>query len=192
MNTQALVEWQRIDSVNGLVEPWLTWPFMEEIKKWDLSDKILLEFGAGRGSAWWWSKCKWVDTIESNSEWAMISCDDIGKHLLYDKGQMHYINVADGVDEQMPLYFDAIPKDKQYDIIVVDGLYREDSLRWALNHFKGRGGILFVDNMDQDFVWISESANELMAPYRCELYYQPGHINHEGKPWNTRIYRIPS
>jgi hypothetical protein len=191
MNTYDLVEWQKL-SPSGLVFPWLTHPFLDLVETWDLSDKTMLEFGAGRGSAYWWSKCKWVDSIESNSEWAMKACDDIGNCLLHNKGRMHYVNVADGIDEQAPIYFDAVPKETKYDIILVDGLYRNESLQWAIDHFKGREGTLIVDNMDQDFVWISSAANELMAPYPCEIYYQPGHINHEGKPWNTRIYQIPA
>jgi hypothetical protein len=191
MNNYELVEWQKI-APNGLVYPWLTWPFLDLIETWDLSGKTMLEFGAGRGSAYWWKRCKWVDSIESNAEWTMKSCDDIGNNLLHDKGQMHYIPVSDGVDEEMPLYFDAIPKDRQYDIILIDGLYRYECLKWALNHFKGRGGILIFDNWDQDFVFISEQAEQLMSKYEIHIFAQPGHVVHEGKPWKTVYWKIPA
>lgn len=191
MNTYELVEWQKL-SPSGLVFPWLTHPFLDLVETWDLSDKTMLEFGAGRGSAYWWSKCKWVDSIESNAEWAMKACDDIGNNLLHDKGRMHYVNVSDGIDEEMPLYFEAIPKETKYDIILIDGIYRYECLEWALSHFKGRGGILIFDNWDQDFVFISERAEKLMTAFTINKFLQPGHIVHEGKPWQTVYWNIPA
>jgi len=65
-------------------------------------------------------------------------------------------------------------------------------MQWALNHFKGRGGILIADNWQQDFVWISEVSEALMSPYKINRFYQPGHTNHEGKPWNTVYWEIPA
>ena len=207
MNNYELVEWQRIDPDNGLVEPWWTWPCMAVIKTWDLKDKIWLEFGAGLSTAWLRSRCKWVDSIEANNDWAAKAakyCNENGQY----HGIIHSANLSDGIQEQKQAYFDLIPShygglshepsavallfDRVYDIISVDGMWRNECLKWAIDHFKGRGGILVVDNMDQDFVWISPAANELMASYPCEIYYQPGHTNHEGKSWNTRIYTIPA
>lgn len=50
MNTSELVEWQRIDLTCGLVEPWLTHPFMDMVKHWDLATTTVLETG-GSGLA---------------------------------------------------------------------------------------------------------------------------------------------
>jgi len=208
MNTPELVEWQRIDPQNGLVEPWWTWPCMDVIKTWDLKDKTWLEFGSGLGTPWLRQRCKWVDSIEANREWfekvttLCASVGNVGNGLMYTSS---HGDIPDGVPSMKDMYLELIPNSilpyhvigkaankKDYDIISVDGIYRNECLEWSLNHFKGRGGILVVDNLDQDYVWISPSANELMAPYPCEIYYQPGHTNHEGKPWSTRIYTIPA
>jgi len=190
MNIPELVEWQRVDPDNGLVEPWWTWPCVEVIKTWNLKDKLWLEFGAGLSTAWLREKCKNVVSIEANTEWgekALNYCIDAGK----DNGIIFYSDLADGIPNNWPLYISNVPN-WNFDIISVDGIFRNECLQWALDHFKGRGGILIVDNLDQDYVWISPAANELMAPYPCEIYYQPDHTNHEGKKWNTRIYRIPA
>ncbi len=207
MNTPELVDWQRIDPSNGLVEPWWTWPCMAVIKTWDIKDKTWLEFGAGLSTAWLRHKCEWVDSVEANTEWASKAskyCEDNGLH----NGLINAANLSDGIQETKKDYFRLIPKSyngsiadinvlpfleiKKYDIISIDGIWRNECLEWAIQHFAGRGGILIVDNMDQDYVWISPSANELMGSYPCNIFYQPGHINHEGKPWNTRIYTIPA
>lgn len=186
-----LVDWQRVDENLGLVEPWWTWPCMDVIKTWDLGNKSWLETGAGLSSAWLRWKCKWVDSIEANYVWSQRAQQECAMFELTN-GRFFDSELRDGIQEDLPLYFNQFPKDVKYDIISVDGIFRNQCLEWAIDHFKGRGGTLVVDNLDQDFVWISPAANELMAPYPCEIYCQPGHINHEGKPWNTRIYTIPA
>lgn len=190
MNTNDLVEWQRIDPENGLVEPWLTWPFMEWVKTIDLSDKIILEFGAGRSTAWWRKKAKWVDSIDASAEWvaqAESDCASVG----LTNGKIFYDNIPDGMATQyLEKYASLIPP-KQYDVVIIDGIYRTEMLEWAIGHLENIGGYLFIDNLDQDFVWHSPRALELVAPLEGQIFIQPGHTNHEGKPWNSRYYIVP-
>lgn len=188
---QELVEWQRIDPRTGLVECWWTHPCLDILNTWDLKDKTWLELGAGLGTASLRNKCKYVISIDSNTEWGRKASDYCKLNNL-NNGQVKCLDLPDGIQESKDIYFSMFPKDVQFDIISVDGIWRNECLQWAIDHFKRRGGILIVDNLDQDYVWISPAANELMASYPCEIYYQPGHTNHEGKPWNTRIYRIPA
>lgn len=185
---QTLVEWQK-PAPNGLVYPWWTHPLLDVLEQADFSRSTWLEFGAGRGTAWLRSKCRWVDTIETSDQWAADVDLECREHGLLN-GSIHGQHLHDGVSEHMAPYFAMIP-DRQYDVISVDGIFRDECLQWALDHFKGRGGLLIVDNLDQDYVWISEKAMELMKGYPCEIYYQPFHIHHEGRPWNTRLYLVP-
>jgi hypothetical protein len=185
-----LVDWQRIDSNNGLVEPWWTHPCLDVIKQWDLTKSKWLEFGAGLSTGWLRSKCAWVDSIEATYEWANRSemyCID--NSLL--NGRVNWMELADGDEQGKSKYFGLIP-DTRYDIISVDGIFRDDCLQWAIDHFKGREGILIVDNLNQDYVWISERAMKVIEPYDHVTYVQPDHFNNEGKPWNTRIFHIPA
>lgn len=186
-----LVEWQIIDSDNGIVFPWWTHPFLNELKTWELSDKSWLEFGAGLSTSWLRSKCKWVDSIEANVQWA----DRANKYCLQNNlinGNIYCREVADGVQDQKQFYFDMIPKKANYDIISVDGIWRYECLQWALDHFKGRGGVLIADNWDQDYVWISPPAEQLMVGYPINIFVQPNHTNHEGRPWKTVYWNIPA
>jgi hypothetical protein len=193
MNTQNLVEWQKY-APNGLVYPWWTHPFLDVLETWDLKDKTWLEFGGGRSTAWLRSKCKWVDTIEANAQWATSAAIECNENNLYNgivySAAPH--DLPEGVQERKQEYFNLLPKDKDYDIISVDGIWRHECLQLAIDHFKDRGGILIADNWQQDFVWISEVSEELMKPYNMIRFYQPGHTNHEGKPWNTVYWVIPS
>ena len=190
MNTSELVEWQIVDEDNGLVMPWWTEPFLKELKNWDLSNKTWLEFGGGRSTAWLRQKCLWVDTIESNSEWAHQAINDCNISGLYN-GRINCKDLPDGIQERKSEYFDLIPTDKKYDIISVDGIWRYECLQWALDHFKDDGGIIIADNWQQDYVWISPVAEELMKSYNIYKFVETRHTNHEGRPWNTTYWKIP-
>lgn len=190
MNTSELVEWQII-APNGLVYPWWTHPFLEVLETWDLKDKTWLEFGGGRSTAWLRSKCKHVDTVEANEEWAKQAMSDCAANGL-NNGVVFAKTLPDGIQERKQEFFDLIPSDVKYDIISVDGIWRYECLQWALDHFKGRGGIIVADNWQQDYVWISPPAEELMKPYEIHRFVQPNHVNHEGRPWQTVYWKIPA
>ncbi len=192
MNTSELVEWQISSPKNGMVMCWWTHPFLELIETWDWKDKVMLETGGGRGTAWLRERCKWVDTVEADLEWAKQIEKDCIEYGL-NNGRIFSAQLPDGVQERKWEYFDLIPNDKSYDIVSVDGIWRFEMLQWALDHFKERGGLLIADNMNQDYVWISPPADELMMPYKKheKIFYQENHTNHEGRPWNTRYWEIP-
>jgi hypothetical protein len=189
MNTSELVEWQ-IYSPNGLIYPWWTHNFLSELEGWELTDVNWLEFGAGRGTQWLRSKCKWVDSIEANQEWASQAFLDCFQNDL-GNGRIKSETIADGVVGGWDKYKALIPTDKQYDIISIDGIYRTECIEWGIEHFKGRNGVLVLDNLDQDFVWISPKAMELIAPFEEKVFIQENHTNNAGKKWNTRFVVIP-
>lgn len=180
---------QRTDPENGLIEPWFTNPSVDVIKTWDLSNKVWLEFGSGRSTAWLRKKCKWVDTIEANNDWAVEVASECIKHNL-SNGELYYQSLNEGVQDTKHIYFGLIPENKKYDIISVDGIWRTECMQWAADHFKGRNGIIIADNWHQDYVWISPLAEEIMSRYGSEIYPQPNHTDHEGNCWKTAIFYL--
>lgn len=190
MNVE-LVEWQIFDESNGLVMPWWSHPFLNVMKGWDLQDKYMLELGAGLGTAWLRDKCKWVDSVDASPEWA-YKAEQYCQQNDRLNGQVSCEEIPDGVPGGWERYKNLIPDHVQYDVISIDGIYRTESIEWALQHFKGRGGIMIIDNLDQDYVWISPKAMELVKDLEGEVFVQPNHTNNEGKPWNTRYYKVPA
>jgi hypothetical protein len=189
MTAPNLVEWQKI-APNGFVYPWFTHPFLDELETWELSTRTVLEFGAGRSTAWWRSKAKWVDSIEVDEAWARhaeAECRGAG----LDNGSIACANVSERAEDR-DRFLAMIPAGRRYDIVVVDGSWRDECLRWALQHFAEAPGIVIADNWQQDFVWISPSAETLMQPWPIHRFFQPDHVNHEGRPWNTAYWRIDS
>jgi hypothetical protein len=54
---------RRYDSVTGEIQPWYTHLALDEIQKWDLHDKVVLEWGGGFSSLWWAKRCLRLFTI---------------------------------------------------------------------------------------------------------------------------------
>lgn len=187
---KELVEWQLQEEGTGLIYPWWSHSFLDVLKTWDLSKITWLEFGAGRSTAWLRSKCFWVDSIEANPEWAAIAEQECTDNY-FSNGRVYSKQINEGHPELIPEYFSLIPSDGKYNIISVDGIYRTECLQFAIDHLSVNGGILIADNFDQDYVWISPKAIEIMKPYEEYTFIQENHTNNEGKKWNTRYWIIP-
>jgi len=187
-----LVEWQIQEAETGLVKCWWTHPFLDWMDTQDFRNKTWLEFGAGLGTAWLRSKCKWVNSIEASRDWAARASYECEVNNQYNGTIRTYEHdLRDGVAlEELPKYMTLIPE-KQYDVISIDGIYRTEMVQWAIDHLKGHGGIIICDNWQQDFVWISPAAEEMLSPYKINRFAQPNHVNHEGRPWNTSYWIIP-
>lgn len=189
MNTSELVEWQRPSPTNGMIQCWWTWPLLDWIETQNWKEKNVLEFGCGRGTAWLRERSKWVDSIDADLQWAEQARKDCAEYGLHN-GTIVARQIPDGVQGVQEEYFSMIGTPKRYDIITIDGIFRTEAIEWSINHLKGREGLLIIDNLDQDYVWISPKAMELIEPYEQEMFIQPNHINHEGKPWNTRWVKV--
>lgn len=183
---EELVQWQRIDPSNGLIEPWLTHPAIDEIKSWELADKQVLEYGAGMSTLWWAHKCKHVISIEANEGW-------------FDKLQNHpvrqtyhnleiFLRVCNEGDQSKIDFYTAIPDTYRPDIVIVDGILRYECILKAMT--LPRPLTLIVDNWQQDFIFMCPAADELMKDYKAKIFPQPGHTDHEGHPWQTAIWEL--
>lgn len=197
-NYYDLVQWQVSDPSNNLVKPWLTHPFLEVLDAWDLKDKVVLEYGGGRSTAWWRKKCNYVVTIESNAKfevdiWGECIANGLANGLLVlrevNEGDQirkdEYVKAGTGLDSTYDsrLLF--------YDIVVVDGILRYECMQEAISLLSDHGGKLIVDNWDQDG-FLCPACVELMAPYEGHIYPQPGHKDHHGNCWKTAYFEIPA
>jgi len=133
-----------------------------------------------------------VDSIEANYEWAKkanIECENNQK--LNGSIIVNIDNIKEGLpDEELPKYMSLIPNDKKYDVVSIDGIYRTEIVQWAVNHLKGRGGFIICDNWQQDYIWISPSAEKMLSPFKMQNFIQPDHTGHEGRPWATAVFYI--
>jgi hypothetical protein len=187
IDPNTLVQWQKIDESVDAVFPWFTHPFLDVLKKWDLSNKRVLEFGGGRSTAWWRKKAKWVSTVEANNTWAnqiLKECYD--KNLI--DGAIWVVPINEGDSQYKEEYTKCAERHAPFDIVIVDGILRYECLEYALT--LPRPLTLIADNWDQDFVWISPAAIELMKPYDIHVFEQSDHTDNEGKKWKTVFWEL--
>lgn len=170
-------EWQHRCSETGLVLPWYTKSFLDELVTWELSDKVVFEYGAGASTVWWARKCKSVYAVESNETYLEAVRSKVDEMGIYYAGT-----------KETYLKFITKPG-RKFDIVVVDGEpigWRDDCIPWALNNLNP-GGRLIIDNWLQPSVgWMpSEETHQLLSQYPVKVYPQSGHPD-----WKTAVFTI--
>ncbi len=184
-----LYEWQKIDEDNGLIMPWFTHDALEAMKKINMTNDIILSFGAGYGDAWLAKRCKQLHVVERFEEWIIKAADVCMENLVNNTEYLHRpCNDSSGAEEM----YCKIPYYIEPDIIISDDAYRTEVVEMAINHFKNKqgGGILICDNFWQDMVWKSEKAVEMLEPFNKKIYIQKDHTDHQGEGWKTLIAYI--
>lgn len=182
---------QFIDDDSGLVFPWFTKPFLDELTTWKLDDKRVFEYGIGRSTLWWLKRAKEVIGVETDGQWIDNVADEVKKFRIdYTNWTCWQEKVVPGEVELRSGYVNSIYNHEgQFDIIVIDGSYRDECVAAALTKIKD-GGIIICDNWEQDYVWDSIMAGRLLDPWKATIYVQPDHTNHEGRPWRTAYWQI--
>jgi hypothetical protein len=179
---------QKVDPDNNLVMPWVTDGCKDWLKKTDLSDKNILMFGAGMGDAWLAKKCKHLTVVERNEEWLHKAANYVGSNGAF----VYYIHRPCNEGSGFADFYCEIPNDRKYDIIINDDAYRTEVCQIAVDYFKANGGgILISDNWIQAFVWLSPKAEEIMQPFKAEIFEQADHADHDGiNKWKTAVHYI--
>jgi predicted O-methyltransferase YrrM len=174
--------------------PWFTLPCLEWLIQQDLSDKTILEYGSGFSTLWLAKRCKDIVSIEANKEWYNKIVAKLIGNL---KDTSHYLlrETNEGEQDKIDFYCnapDSIPFPKQYDIVIVDGILRNECLQKAIKLLSKKGGIIIADNWIQSYVWMSPAAIEIMKPYEVTIFEQSDHINNDGiNKWKTAVFKIP-
>lgn len=171
-------QWQRTDPENGLVEPWLTFPALDEIKTWDLKDKIVFEYGCGASTLWWDVKCKTVFAVENIREVLCHVLDNTHCRISFETEKERFVT--------SPYQWET-----GFDIIVIDCdpiEWRNDCIQPALECLKD-GGKLIIDNwMQPSCDWmVSKENQKLLTSFPYKIFKQPGH-----QDWQTAIFYKPS
>lgn len=137
--------------------PWFTYPAIEAINNWDLSDKRVFEYGSGFSTLFWASRAKEVVSVEHDRTWyemiSKLAPDNVRLILApIDKDES---DPSPELRQQFEAYSSAI--DGRFHVIVVDG-YGRSRVRYqcaqrALPHLDSNG-LIILDNSD----WLPASA----------------------------------
>jgi predicted O-methyltransferase YrrM len=173
-------EWQHRCPETGLVLPWYTKSFLDELVTWELSDKVVLEYGCGASTLWWASKCRAVYAIENNNDWANAVRENLPTNAV----------VATHENGQYPPDVIRHFHNGQFDIVIVDNEpveLRDICIPYAMRCLKS-GGSLIVDNWDQPSLgWVpSDGIRHFVLSLPHRIYSQEGHPD-----WKTLLVTKP-
>jgi len=155
-----------IEDADGIRYPWYSAGALEVLDKMDLHGKYIWEYGKGYSTKWFDSRGALTFGVDSKEEWYKFA----GGYLHKDKFQ----------------YLRSINNGRwTYDIIVIDGDYRDDCTEYAIKKIK-KGGIIIIDNWMQPSVPPNEwfRTLDLLAAKKLPhtVYRQEGHPD-----WSTLI-----
>jgi predicted O-methyltransferase YrrM len=174
-------EWQHRDET-GMILPWYTKSFLDELVTWELSDKHIFEFGCGASTLWFATKRPVVYGVENNREYREAVLKELGR-------RSHEIDFYIGHDLERPFQMFGSNFHPSWDIIIVDCEpveYRDKCIEKAVSHLNV-GGKLIVDNWDQPSVWVpSNQTRRLLADWPVKIYRQEGHPD-----WQTALFTKP-
>jgi len=130
-------------SKNNRPIPWYTYPSIDFLKYRNYDNKAVLEFGGGQSTLWWAERAKHVVTMEGDQEWY-----EKIKGTMPDNVDLFYVSM-ESKETNVSQVKDLLNKKgcEQYDVIVIDGLYRFEMIDIAISYLE-EDGIIVCDNAE--------------------------------------------
>lgn len=127
---------ERIVDNQGNPIPWYTYGAIEYLNCFDFKRRHVFEFGSGYSSYYWADKAQAVVSVESDAVWyEKVRADKrANQTILLAAGQKAYVG-------------SLVEQGRRFDIVVVDGLWRERCAWEAAQHLS-EGGLIIFDNSD--------------------------------------------
>ncbi|WP_315716378.1 MULTISPECIES: hypothetical protein [unclassified Bradyrhizobium] len=123
-------------AVDGKPVPWYTYPALEYFEQLDARGLRIFEFGCGNSSLFWANKGAKVTAVEHDPAWF--------EKMLHRSSRLEKLILREGVTE----YAGAISEiGGEFDVIIIDGVWRNQCARAALPHLSA-GGCIVLDNSD--------------------------------------------
>lgn len=130
-------------SSGGTAIPWYTYPCIDFLKFRNFDNKTVLEFGAGQSTLWWAQKASRVIALEGDEDWLRRLKPEVPANA-----DVHLVPVGsasacvDGVNRILADY-----PDMRFDVVVIDGLWRDEMIDIAARVVKD-DGIVICDNAE--------------------------------------------
>lgn len=163
---KPIEHWGTLDE-NGMTMPWYTRPCLEWLEKLDLKNKAVFEYGCGLSSFWYNRVGAIAYGVDHDPKWIQEMC---GYWCTDDK----------------KAYLEFIGRwKKKYDLVIIDGIYRDDCTEFALKYL-APGGYLIADNFEQPSADLADwpKTRELTRNLPLTIYKEPDHID-----WQTAVWR---
>ncbi|HEX6284904.1 MAG TPA: class I SAM-dependent methyltransferase [Pyrinomonadaceae bacterium] len=131
--------------------PWFSYPAIEALKNWDLSDKRVFEYGSGYSTLFWAARAKEVVSVDHNRTWheRIARLAPPNARLILSPIEKDEADPSAELREQFAKYAGAI--EGRFQVVVIDG-YARSRVRYqcaqaALPHLD-ENGLIILDNSD--------------------------------------------
>ena len=132
--------------------PWLTYPLINFIESRLNKTMTMYEFGCGNSTLWFAERVGDIESVEHNREWyeeiepKLPSNVKLTLHEMVSEQTYSAITFMPIADETP--YSSAVSQTgKLYDVILVDGVYRANSVIHSIRSLK-KDGVIILDNVD--------------------------------------------
>jgi len=140
----------------------------------------VLEFGGGQSTLWWAERAKSVVTLEGDKDWY-----EKIKGNMPDNVDLSYVSMESKEANVSQVKESLSEKSyEEYDVIIIDGLYRFEMIDIAINYLKD-DGIIICDNAEgygfyEGFkdrglsrVDFFGNAPGVVLPHSTSIYFRP-------------------
>lgn len=131
-------EWQSVDAA-GRPLPWLTYAFLHFFEPRLNPDFRMFEYGCGFSTMWYAARVKNIVAVENNAFWAEKVTTQLPSH-----GKVV-------LREDPDAYVNEVRNHPKFDIIVIDGVFRERCWEPALESLLPEGVIVWDNSDREDF-----------------------------------------
>jgi hypothetical protein len=130
-------------SRDGHPLPWYTYASIDFLKYRNYQNKSVLEFGGGQSTLWWANRAKHVVTLEGELAWYQRI-----RNTMPDNVDLSHVTMADRSANVEAVNATLASKPfSEYDVVVIDGLFREEMVDVACRVL-APNGIIICDNAE--------------------------------------------
>lgn len=112
--------------------PWYSYPAIEFLRTVDFSDCSVFEYGSGNSTLYWEKHAEKVTAVEHDAKWYEFFSHNFSERINAElrENKIDYVSALSGM----------------YDVIVIDGPWRDLCAERAVKHINGDGIIILDDS----------------------------------------------
>jgi len=120
--------------------PWFTYSAIDLLKERLNNNLRLLEFGSGNSTLFFAERTKKIISLEHNKDWHQKVFSK-----LHENVELIYTSSATDKDYLQPL----VENNLKFDVIIIDGLFRNECIMSSIHHLSERG-VIILDDSERD------------------------------------------
>lgn len=156
-------EWRYFDKSLGMNAPWYTSTCLEWLNTIDLKGRRIFEYGVGESTLWYRAKGADVMGVDNSEPYAKAF-------------GVHYHQFCGDYARASYRFIDKGTRRTQYDIIIIDGICRDQCTEYALKALRPKG-FLIIDNYKQKTADLEHwpLTEKLIEGMDVKYFKEPGH-----------------